>query len=241
MHIFIISWTGIHENSIHIAKSLYASSENLCIIYSDADPFFNLAAPCPAIKTPNNWFWSKKFKICLDSCQSDHMLIIHGDTSCDDWPSLVTKCTTCYAKLNKLGIWSPRIVFTPYDLSRTLIARIDNSHLCIVAQTDGIVFSLAKPILDRLRRLSYDANKFGWGIDWAALSFCYANKMIAVVDESVQVRHPKGVSYDRNAAQQQMHTFLLQLTQDEMLQYLLLNSHIQNISMKIDRPVKEIT
>ena len=77
--IFIISWSGQHENAYFIAEQIFKKNKNLCIIYSDPDPEFVLDAPCRVVKRPNELFWADKFKACLDTAGSEGMLVIHAD------------------------------------------------------------------------------------------------------------------------------------------------------------------
>jgi|GEM_PF-2160285 len=233
LHVFIISWTEKHENSAAIAREIVNHVSSLTVVYSDRDDSIVPDFPCQALRTPDNWYWGKKFKTCLDACGSDYMLVIHGDTNCSDWPGLLVSCMDGFCKSEKIGIWAPLIDFTPFDLRKTFMQRISGSSLHIVAQTDMIVVGLAKPVVSRLKELDYEDNKYGWGIGWAALAYSYANKLLAVVDEKVRVFHPRERGYGDKDAKKKMDIFLQQLNTEEQVQYLLLNSHINMRKMKI--------
>jgi glycosyltransferase involved in cell wall biosynthesis len=228
IHVFIISWTGKHDNSAAIAKSLVGQVDFLTVIYSDENDQLVPDFPCQSIRTPNHWYWGMKFRSCLDACESDLMLVIHGDCTCDDWSFLIRKCQSGFASSERIGIWAPLIDYTPFDLNKTLIDKLALSNLNIVAQTDMIVFALNSSVISRLKLLNYEDNKYGWGIGWAALAFTYANQLVAVVDEELKVIHPKERGYDSRNAKKQMDVFLGQLTVDERLQYRLLDAYTSN-------------
>ena len=73
--IYIISWSGQHDNATAIATELGASFENVTIVYSDPDPAFGIAADCAVMVRPNHLFWADKFRACITSCKSDILLV----------------------------------------------------------------------------------------------------------------------------------------------------------------------
>ena len=231
-HVFIISWTGKHANSLAITRAIQSRVGKLTIVYSDRDASLVPNFPGDAIRTPDEWYWGKKFKTCLDACQSDLMLIIHGDATCADWAALIERCKAAFAETERIGVWAPQINYTPFPLSKTRLEKVASTSASIVAQTDGIVFALSADVMARLRALNYDHNKYGWGIGWAALAYTYANKLIAVVDESIQVLHPRERGYDDRAARHQMEDFLGQLTLEERLQFRLLDSYVRSAAVR---------
>ena len=107
----------------------------------------------------------------------------------------------------------------------------------IVAQTDGIVFCMNSDVVKRLCRANLQRNIYGWGIDQMAVAFAYANGMIAVVDESFFVRHPKSRGYPSDVAGVQWREFLDQLTMHEQIQHRLLFSYFR----EKNNSVKHIT
>lgn len=239
LHIFIVSWAGQHANAARIAESLSGAADRLSIVYSDPDLALIPDAGCESIRRPNELYWGDKFKACLDACDEDLMLVIHADCQCDDWKGMAGKCREAHRKINNLGVWAPLVDWTPFDIANTVIATIDRSPLRVVAQTDAIVFSLSRPVADRMRRADYEKNIYGWGIPWMFVACAFSNNMLAVVDESVPVKHPQGRGYDENAARSQMNEFLQQLSPAELVQYRLLKSHIElnrRINMRRQKP-----
>ena len=98
--------------------------------------------------------------------EADLMLVITGDVSCNDWMQLVRKCQESFSSFPGLGIWAPLIDYTSWKLPVTLLERLENSSLTLVAQTDSIVFALNRSVIERLQEFDYGNNVYGWGIDW---------------------------------------------------------------------------
>jgi hypothetical protein len=228
LHTFIISWKGQHARAAAIARDVAAVSDVVSIVYSDPDPQTAPEADCLLIRRDDALFWADKFNACLEHlpADADLLLVIHADCDCDDWAGLVTASRRAHREYPRIAVWAPLISFTPYPLKHTLLGRFFNSPMKLVAQTDGIVFSLSKAAITRMRALDYSKNLYGWGIDWVFMAFTYANKLFAVVDPRVQVRHPESHGYSQHNANALMQDFLKQLGPSEYVQYALLSSHI---------------
>lgn len=227
LEVFIISWKGQHDNAISIAHAIQEAVQYVHIIYSDPDPSFELIASCKSTKRPNELMWADKFKACLDECHSDLMLVIQADTYCQDWPLLARKCYLTMSTNPLVGVWAPLIDHTPFHVNFTNIAMIDQTSLCIVAQTDGIIFCLSSDIINRMRQVNYADNILGWGIDWLFVTHAFSTGKLAVVDISVLAKHRISRGYDNISAEKLMLNFLNQnLNIPEFSQYTTLQSHI---------------
>lgn len=227
IHVFIISWRDQHESAIAIAKSIDGTADRISIVYSDPNPDLTLEVDCQQIRRRNDGFWGDKFKACLDACDSDLMLVIHADCDCEDWPSLVRKCRATMSKNPIIGVWAPLVDYTQFNLRRAGLLEIRSTSLTVVAQTDAIVFCLPKRILSRLKQTNYEGNNYGWGIDAMAIACAYASGMIAVVDRSLPVRHPRSRGYPTQAALAQCAEFYKQFQLAEVIQDKLLRSFIE--------------
>lgn len=225
---FILSWTGVHQNSLAIARALACHVDCLTLVYSDRDTGFALETDYPAIRMPDACFFAGKFKACLDACTADVMLVITGDVSCNDWAQLADKCRADFGSFDRLGLWAPLIDHSSWKLAQTCLERLADSSLCKVAQTDSIVFAMSRPVMTRMKRFDYRSNTYGWGIDWAAVACCYANGLFAAVDESILVDHPRQTAYEESACIVQMHEFLRQLEQGELRAYLKLQTRLRS-------------
>lgn len=226
MKIFIISWAGQHENAVNIAKQLNSISGDVSIVYSDPNDVLVLDAPCHLIKRPNTLFWGDKFKACLDATGDGDLLVIHADCTYPNWAELVSKCSGTVKAMPIIGVWSPQIDWVGWTMKMVYIASAGKSPLNIVARTDGIVFYLNKRIVKRMQRAVYDENVFGRGIELLFVSAAYAMGMIAVIDTSILVSHPKATGYSEKEAHHQFINFLKQFTVGEQVQRLLLKSHM---------------
>jgi len=186
------------------------------IIYSDVDQELAFSEKdIETVKVDNEWYWGRKFQYCLKHCKEDILLIIHADTECSNWRDVIQRCSDSFDALVDLGVYSPEIDYTFWSLDKTAIEGMPGGMLVKVAQTDGIVFALKRPVWERLKALDYESNNLGWGIDWAAMAYCYANNLFAAVDRGIKVIHPKSTGYNTQEAKQLENRFLNQLTNAE--------------------------
>ncbi len=227
IHVFVISWVSKHASSIGIAEAIKNHVSRTTIIYSDPDSELSMPTSCETVRVSNDWFWGRKFKASLDLCESDLMLVIQGDVSCQDWGAATARVRQAFELNENIGVYAPLVDYSYFDLSRTLIAKMGDSGLSVVALVDGIVFAISRPVAFRLKQLKYEDNKYGWGILWAAVAYAYSHRLIAVLDEGVTVAHPKSRGYDSTSANQQMIQFLQQLSLEERIQLTFLQAHIK--------------
>jgi hypothetical protein len=229
MHIFIISWANQHENAAKIARQLNGSSYKVSIVYSDPAPNPVINTACNLIRRPNHLFWGDKFLACLESSDNSDILVIHADCTCDDWLGLARSCQETVRSWPIVGVWSPQIDYVPFDIGLVSIGPLTDTTMNVVAWTDGVVFYLAPPIVKRMKTANYQKNIYGWGIDWMFTCAAYCRGMIAVIDTSIKVLHPRTYnSYSRLDAHNQFHDFMRQLTLSEEVHRRLLNSIIAN-------------
>ncbi len=231
LHTCIISWHGRHDDASRIARLVEPWSDRTTIIYSDPDPGTSPDCRHELLRRPDHLFFGDKFQACLDAFGMESLLLIHADCQCDDWAALVRNYRQALSERPNIGAWSPLIDYTGFHLARTRIADLANSTLSIVAHTDSIVLGLAQPVIERLKRASYELNVYGWGIGWMCVSHAYANQMIAVVDRSIQVFHPRPRGYSSDHAGKQRDEFLKQLSAAEQVQLLLLQSHMRKMDL----------
>lgn len=236
--IFIISWSGQHDNAKTIARELDVFRGNMCVVYSDPDPDFEIDVACSAIRRPDELFWGDKFSACLGAFRSEIFLLIHADCRCSDWVQLVRKCVEAFRCNQNVGVWAPRVNGTPYDVELTRIRKLDGSSLSSVAQTDGLCFSLSAKIACRMKEASYVENVYGWGIGWMMVSAAYCQNSLVVVDESVIVNHTIHSGYPHQDAFLQMNNFMQQLTPQEHALHQLLQNHITLRAMRGSRLFK---
>jgi len=227
IHIFIISWAGQHENAALICHQALTITNKVTLIYSDPNPDLAFDLGCKTIQRPNDLFWGDKFSTCLAQANDDSILVVHADCHCPDWAKIIQSCHRSITNIPAIGVWSPLIDHVPWSLNTMLIANIADSSLKVTARTDAIVFYLAPPIVRRMKLAKYEANLYGWGIEWMFVCAAYAHGMIAVIDTSIEVKHPKNTGYPKIEAQQQLTEFVKQLFLPEEILGRLLRSHIK--------------
>lgn len=239
--VFIISWTGKHQNALLIAHEFLRVTNEVAIVYSDSDPKQTLNAKCKLIRRPDSYFWEDKFNTCINDCNDQHILVIHADCECTDWLMLYKRYCETLNEYRNLGVWAPRIFGTHYELSATSIARISDTTLHISAITDGIVFGLCPSVIARMKKVTYGRNLYGWGIDLLFCAYAHLNNMLVLIDESVNVVHPRSRGYEFSSAFQQMQRFLNeQLTIQERVQVTLLNTWVNRYSISAHKHLAKL-
>lgn len=218
LHVMVISWPGQHENAARIANELAGCAEHVSIVYSDPDSQLEPRAACELIRRPNHLFFGDKFKACVDFCRGDLMLLIHADCTCDDWQGLLGKCRHAYSLDLNVGIWSPLVNYTAFDLALTEVVAIGNSSLSTVVFVDAIVWCISAPIIGRMRQLRFDDNIYGWGVSPLGCAYALSHNMTIVVDKSVPVSHPRESGYSVAEAKMQSKKFRDQFSLMELIQ-----------------------
>ena len=226
LHVFIISWEGQHENALNIANQLNDIRDMVSIVYSDPDDSFIFKADRKPIKRPNNLYWGDKFKACLDLCNHDNLLIIHGDCKSNGWIHVVESYDRAIKSINNLGVWAPLVDHTFFDLKKTSIAKFIDTNYEIVCYIEGIVFGFSRAIQNRMKLASYEKNIFGWGIDRMIACSALVNNQLLIVDKSIKIEHPKHKGYDAKSALEMGNLFIRQLSLLEFIQNILINSFI---------------
>lgn len=259
--VFIICWPGKEKNARHIAKSILNYVDQLFIIYSTNDNSLFYGAG-KWVKVPDNWYYGKKFKKTLQLNKCDSMLHIHADAFCCNWGKLVKNFKETNKIFPNLGLWMPFEKHKNYFkfsniLNQTYKERLKNEYLTIldsdilykkisknlldrynfVCQSDTTVWGITKKVILRMKKIDYEFNNLGWGIDTVALAFSYCNNLLTVRDNFSSFIHKshllnKKSNYNHSNALIQMNNFFNQLTLQEILliklfhQYFLFNIEI---------------
>ena len=230
IQVFIISWKGVHTAAASIERAARGAGFDTHVVYSGPDPGFCLQVPGGVTRLEDTTYWSGKFDACLRACRGQRMLVIHADTSCDDWPELIRRCLAVMQVRPDIGVWAPRIENAYFNLENAAIRGPREGGLVTVANTDGIVFCLARREVDRMAAVDYARTTFGWGIAWLFCSSAYASGRMAVVDTRVEVRHRVGRGYDSGQALRMALRFLVrELHPRERVQFELLTRYVGRI------------
>lgn len=225
LHAYVICWTGMEDAAQRIAAALAPAADSVTVIYSNEQ---NTLASGEGswIQVPNEWYYGRKFRECLRLHSDGIMLQIQSDAYSDNWPDIIHRCRDAHSNYANIGIWSPNVDYTPWRTEIVLTGVMDQDGLKLVAINDGIVWSLTKPVVQRMKELDYEINNLGWGLDWFAASHARTKGLMVVRDHTITVRHPSETNYSRELASRQMKAFLLQMTHQESEQYDLLNSFV---------------
>ena len=225
LSVFIICWAGKEANAESIAKQIAGHVDQLVIIYSTIDASKRSGSGI-WVQVPNDWYFGKKFSKSLELNTCNQMVHIQADAHFDDWNSLIDQFKCATQNIGNLGIWSPNFDNTNWDTSSVEVLSSPDNRYAFVVQTDCIVWGITESVIQRLKKLNYESNNLGWGIDWAAATFCFTRNMLVVRDLQMNVRHEQGTGYEINEAAIDMSNFLKQLSPQEKIMYKILNRFV---------------
>ena len=223
VEVVVISWQGMGDSSRRIAAQVdRIPSVSVRIIYSNA-----AGAPeqGPGLwqQVSNTKYFGLKFAAALAGCDSDVLLIIQADALFADWSQIVERCQARFGQRPQLGLWAPRIDYTPWTPERVDIRSLGDQGLTAVAQTDGVVLAFSRAAMERLRQLDFGCNNLGWGIDWIAICHCYVHGLEVLREDDQTIMHPPSRGYGWRDAVLQSRNFMHQMNDQEhaMFQILL--------------------
>ena len=226
IHAIVFCWPGKVREAQHISASVAASADKVTVIDASADPVENIAN-CDWIKISPDAYFGHQFMHAIRVFEHDVMLQIQADASHPDWSNVVETCRRRFGQISDLGIWGPDIDFTTWPTQRVRLFETADPQLVGVVQSDCIVWALRRPVVEFLKQFDYTKNNLGYGIDWAAIAYCYANKTRVLRDLSLRVLHPMGSGYNREEAHRQMWGFINQMGQSEKVQFALLWAYLR--------------
>jgi len=217
LHVNILAWVGQEEKARTIEEAVRPHADQISVVYS---------VPDNPPDIPETWttvdyecFFGCKFRHALDLHRAGVMLQIQADAHIDNWGHLISRCREAFDTVPDLGVWGPDVDYTMFTTDKVFISDFDpHNSLISVRQTDGIVWAMSEPVIDRMRLADYTGNRLGWGIDSMAIAFAYANNMLVLRDTSLLVDHPQGKGYGREEAAKQLTWFLEQMTPQEKIQ-----------------------
>jgi hypothetical protein len=221
VHAIIFCWPGKVSHAQHICASISGSADKVTVIDASTDPVESTST-CEWIRISSDAYFGQQFVHALRLFEHDVMLQIQADASHPDWSVVVNTCRQRFETMPELGIWGPDIDFTTWPTHRVKLFDTGDPQLVGVVQSDCIVWALKRQVVEFLKQFDYSNNNLGYGIDWAAIAHCYANKALVMRDLSLRVLHPAGSGYNREEAHRQMWRFLSQLKRPDRVQFALL-------------------
>jgi len=229
IHLAIISWENQDLNAKYISKLLSPYVHQLTVIHScSLNSSIEEHAPIMGkwIVVSNDLFYGGKFKIALDEHQSDILLIIQADASFSNWPLLINACQNCFSEIPQLGIWASDANHSSWEFNDIRVDNLAEFGPQAVVQADGIVCAFSWETVQYLKSLNYEENRYGWGIDWAAITYAYCHNLKVMMDPSIVINHPEKTGYPKMLAFNQMGSFLEQLSPQQKVMYQLLDNYI---------------
>ena len=173
-------------------------------------------------QVPNTKYFGRKFAEALASCGSDVLQIIQADAVFADWSQIVERCQSRFGQRPQLGLWAPRVDYSPWTPSRVDIRPLIDQGLTAVAQTDGVVLAFSSAAMNRLRQLDYACNNLGWGIDWVAICHCYVHGLEVMREDGQTILHPPSRGYGWRDAVVQCEIFMRQMNDEERVMFQIL-------------------
>jgi hypothetical protein len=219
VEVVVISWQGMGDSSRRIAAQVCGMPNvSLRIIYSNAA---EAQEDGPGLwqQVSNAKYFGLKFAAALADCVSDVLLIIQADALFADWSEIVERCQARFGQRPLLGLWAPRIDYTPWTPERVDIRLVDDQGLTAVAQTDGVVLAISTAAMNRLRELDFGCNNLGWGIDWIAICHCYVHGLEVLREDGQTVIHSPSRGYGWRDAVLQCRNFMRQMNDQEQAMF----------------------
>lgn len=222
LDIVIVSWEGHADRSRYIARQLDGlAGVRLRVVYSNRAEARE-TGPGLWQQVPDDCYFGRKFAAALHGFDSDVLMIVQADALCTDWPAVVTRCRQRFAERPQLGLWTPRVAYSPWLPERVDVCQASGQAVTNVAQTDAIVLAFSRATVQRLACLDYACNNIGWGIDWIAICHCYTQGLEVLREDGLQVVHPPSRGYDCREAVRQWRVFMQQLNAAEAAMFAIL-------------------
>jgi len=214
IHVVVLSWPGFEPRAQAIEDALAGSVRKISVIHSLTGES-DFLIPHHWRVLPDGSYYGVKFDESLRLHDHGLMLHIQADASFADWPALVRRCVAVHERFQRCGVWTPEIRWSAFRWKRAFIQATSMRGVSEVSLTDGIVWSISQPVIERLRQLDYEKNPLGWGFELSAAAFCRVNGLLVLHDHGVVVKHPQGTGYSMDEASRQQLEFIAQLADDE--------------------------
>ena len=147
-------------------------------------------------------YFTEQWNKALELFDGDILFHIQADASYPDFAEMFERCRFAVARHN-CGVYAPNVDYTNWKYNRRKLRRLDDD-LLEVPQTDCTCWAITREVLDRLPSVDPRVCKFGWGIDFLAITTARAlNKRVAR-DYRFHVAHPRSTGYDTAEAGRQL-------------------------------------
>ncbi len=209
IEIHVIAWPGQEDSAALIYKELIESGYKATVIYAMSGTHHSPEASDWVVL--NGFGYGRIFEKSLTISQSDVLLHVHADCVSPSWTAVAKRCHGLFASDATLGVWSPIVDWSSWNLARTQMGEGPAPYTHSVTTVDGIVWAMSASVIAKLKTLTYSSNPIGWGIDLAASAIAHNLGLAVLMDEAILVRHPRGSGYDDGDASRQAEDFAQQL------------------------------
>jgi hypothetical protein len=216
LEVFIISWKGQTERALAIAEQIKAAVSRVSIVHSEPAELL-AGTEAVLIGVPEDHYFGRKFSAALSTRQYELAMFITADADHPDWRMVARRCREAFAKGPELGVWSPKVWFSTWSLAKVWIASLAVRPLQAVVMTDSIVWTINSKIAERLSRIDFSRNNYGYAIDSLAAMAAHTSGQVVAMDPGVEIAHPKGSGYSPDEALDQAKEFIQQFSLAEKL------------------------
>ena len=217
IEIHVIAWPGQEVSAAMIHEELLESGYKATVIYALSGTEHSPVASDWVVL--NGFGYGRIFEKSLSISESDVLLHVHADCSSLSWAEVAKRCHGLFESDATLGVWSPIVDWSSWNLSRTRLGGGLTPDTHSVTTVDGIVWAMSAPVIAKLKTLTYSSNPKGWGIDLAASAIAHNLGLAVVMDEAILIEHPRGSGYNHGDAGRESEDFAHQLEPEELELY----------------------
>ena len=135
--------------------------------------------------------------------QYTHLMVINSDITVHDIKKLIDRVTEVFEKHPEVEVYAPSAYYSPHNH----MANRGTGDIRKVTFTDGFCYVISKDWLDMLCPIDLSINKIGHGVEIYLGFLSIKHKKWTVVDDCIEVNHPRGSGYSSQEARKQRDDF----------------------------------
>lgn len=128
-----------------------------------------------------------------------HLLLINSDVTIHEPKKLYDRLKDIYCNHSEVGVYAPSAYYSAHNH----MANLGTSDIRKVTFTDGFCFAMSKKLLNEMCPIDLDVNRIGHGVDMFMGFLAMKYNQLTVVDDYIEVNHPRGSGYNSSAARKQ--------------------------------------
>ena len=194
IHVYILNWKKVNENSLRLYNAIRPIVNHTTII--NCDEHWPLDSSIQHIQLDDSCYYGAQFNTAIKHIpEGGIMCIIVGDNNCEnDFSTIFTSALKVF-NTNKIGVYAPRD-------KRSTVQKVIHRYygsLYHVKNTDCGFWFIHPTIYTPMKTLDYTISKYGWGIDVIMIKEAIRHGMRVVCDTSIetdQLDHECGYNRD---------------------------------------------